>query len=116
MFKRLLFSSLSLCLAASVPARAEETQFVCHSEESADVIGAAIVESRERADEVARGLLDMGVCEYLDERIVVYVVRRGTTFGTGSKVTVVGLSRNMDELPDMWGLIPTDELPSDGTI
>jgi hypothetical protein len=116
MFKRLLFSSLSLCLAASVPARAEETQFVCHSEESADVIGAAIVESHERVDEVARVLLAMGVCEYLDKKIFVYVVHRGTTFGTGSKVTVVGLSRKMDELPDMWGLIPTDELPSDGTI
>jgi hypothetical protein len=116
MFKRLLFSSLSLCLAASVPARAEETQFVCHSEESADVIGAAIVESQETMDQVARRLLEMGVCEYLNEKIFVYVVHRGTTFGTGAKVTVVGLSRNMGRVSDMWGLIPTDELSSDGTI
>jgi hypothetical protein len=116
MFKQLLFSTFSLCLAAAVPVRAEETQFICRTEQSANTIAAAIAESRERADEKVQPLLKIGACEYLDEKIFVYVVRRGTTFGTRYKVTVVGLSRKMGEFPDMWGLIRSDELRGDGTI
>jgi hypothetical protein len=110
--------STGLCLAALAgPAHAEETQFVCQSEESANSIGSALVESQERADEMAQPLLMLGECKYLDEKMFVYVVHRGSTYGDGlNKVTVVGLSKKMGEFPAMWGIIATDDLHGDGTI
>ena len=116
MYKRLLLSTFSLCLAFGSPARAETTQFVCSAEDSANAIGAAVVESQERADEMAQPLVMLGECQVLDEKMFVYIVHRGATFGTTFKVTVVGLSSKMGGFPVMWSLMPTDELPVDDTI
>jgi hypothetical protein len=113
MFKRLL---LSIFLASAVPAHAAETQFACQTEESANKIGATIAEGLEKGDEMAKALVMLGACTFFDEKVSVYVVHRGATFGTGFKVTVVGLSSKMGEIPKMWGLIPTEQLHDDGTI
>jgi hypothetical protein len=116
MFKRILLPAFGLCLAFAIPARAETTQFVCKSEDAANAIGAALLESTDTANEVAEPLLAMGECHYLDEKMFVYVVHRGTTYGDESKFMVVGFSEKMGEFPDMWGLISTNELQGDGTI
>jgi hypothetical protein len=109
-------SALGLCCAAAVPARADNVSFICRSEEAANAIGEALAEGQEKGREVAYPLLQMGVCEYLDEKIFVYIVHRGGTYGSTNRLTVVGLSPKMGEFPDMWGLKPTDELPGDDTI
>jgi hypothetical protein len=116
MFKRILLPAFGLCLAFAIPARAETTQFICKSEDAADAIGAALLESADKANEVAEPLLELGECHYLDEKKFVYVVHRGTTYGDESKFMVVGLSEKIGEFPDMWGLISTNELQGDGTI
>ena len=116
MFKRILLPVFGLCLAFAIPARAETTQFICKSEDAANAIGTALLESTDRADEVAQPLLALGECHYLDEKMFVYVVHRGATYGSESKFMVVGFSAKMGEFPNMWGLISTDELQGDGTI
>ncbi len=116
MFKRILLPAFGLCLAFAVPARAETTQFICKSEDAANAIGAALVESTDKAGEVVEPLLALGACHYLDEKMFVYVVHRGTTYGNEIKFLVVGLSQKMGEFPDMWGLMSTEELKGDGTI
>jgi hypothetical protein len=108
--------AFGLSCAAAVPARADNVSFICRSEEAANAIGAALAEGQERAREVAYPLLQMGACEYLDEKIFVYVVHRGGTYGDTYKLTVVGLSQKMGEFPNMWGLKPADDLPDDDTI
>ena len=116
MFKRILLSAFGLCLAFAIPARAETTQFICKSEDAANAIGAALVESTDSADEVAEPLLALGECHFLDEKMFVYVVHRGTTYGNESKFIVVGFSQTMGQFSEMWGLISTEELQGDGTI
>ena len=116
MFKRSLLPAFGLCLAFAVSAHAETTQFVCKSEDAANAIGAALVESADRAEEVAQPLLMLGECHVLDEKMFVYVVHRGATYGNESKFIVVGFSEKMGEFPNMWGLMSTDELQGDGTI
>ena len=116
MFKRILLPAFGLCLAFAVPAHAETTQFVCKSEDAVNAIGAALLESADRANEIAEPLLTLGECHYLDEKMFVYVVHRGITYGGESKFMVVGFSQKMGEFPDMWGLMSPDELQGDGTI
>jgi hypothetical protein len=116
MFKRPLLLAFSLCLPSAAPALAEKIQFICHSEESADAIASAAVKTHTRSEAIAQRRLMMGKCWFLDKKVFVYVVRRGTTFGTTFKVTVVGLSQKMGEFPVMWSLMPSDELYDDGTI
>jgi hypothetical protein len=113
MFKRLL---LSVFLVSAVPAHAAETHFACQTEESANKIGATIVENVEKGGEMAEAMVMLGECTYFDEKDTVYVVHRGATFGKVLKVTVVGLSHKTGEIPEMWGLILTDQLDDDGTI
>ena len=117
MFKWLWLSAFAFCfIAVAIAAHADTVRFYCNSEESANMVGAAVVEGQDEAMELARPLLMVGECTYLSEKMFVYVVHRGATFGTTSKVTVVGLSRKLGEWPDMWGFLPTDELRGDGTI
>jgi hypothetical protein len=113
MFKRLL---LSMFLVSAVPAHAAETQFACQTEESANKIGATVVDDLVQGNEMAKALVMLGACAYFDEKIFVYVVHRGATFGTDFKVTVVGLSSKIGEVPEMWGLIPSDQLRDEDTI
>jgi hypothetical protein len=110
MFKRLLLSAF---LMSVVPAHAAETQFACQTEESANKLGATMVEDLEKGGEMAVALVKLGECTYFDEKNTVYVVHRGATFGTVFKVTVVGLSFKTGETRKMWGLIPTDQLDDD---
>ena len=116
MFKRILLPAFGLYLAFANPARAETTQFVCKSEDAASAIGAALMEGTDKADQIAAPLLALGECHYLDEKMFVYVVHRGATYGNESKFIVVGFSKKMGEFPNMWGLMSTDELQGDGTI
>jgi hypothetical protein len=116
MFKRILLPAFGLCLAFAIPARAETTQFICQSEDAVNAIGAALLESTDRANEIAEPLLALGECHYLDEKMFVYVVHRGATYGAEAKFLVVGFSQKMGEFPDMWGLMSTEELQGDGTI
>lgn len=110
MFKRLL---LPIFLASTVSAHATETQFACQTEESANKIGAVIAQDLVKGDQMVDTLVMQGACSYFGDKLAVYVVHRGATFGTNFKVTVVGLSSKMGETPEMWGLIPTEELYAD---
>lgn len=112
MFKRLL---LPIFLASAVPAHAAETQFACQTEESANKLGASVGHNLVEGDQMARALVTQGACTFFDQKVPVYVVHRGATFGTDFKVTVVGLSSKAGETPEMWGLMPTAQLYA-GTI
>jgi hypothetical protein len=116
MFKRAFLLAFSLCLEPVTSAFAEDVQFICHSEASANAIAAVVVKAHKRADEVTRERLMLGKCWFLDKKASVFVVHRGATFGAAFKVTVVGLSQKMADLPVMWSLVPTNELHGDGTI
>jgi hypothetical protein len=116
-FKRLCLSAIVIgWTVIAAEARADTVRFVCKSEESANTIGEALAEGEEMARQAIHPFLMFGECEYLDDKMFVYVVHRGTTYGTTSKITVVGLSQKMGEFPKMWSLVPTDDLRGDGTI
>ena len=117
MFKRLCLPAIAIgCAVIAAEARSDTVRFVCKTEESASSIGEAVAEDLEMAREVIHPFLMFGECEYLSEKMFAYVVHRGATYGTTSKLTVVGLSHKMGEFPEMWGLVPTAELHGDGTI
>ena len=113
MFKPLL---LLVFLAPAINAQPVETQFACKTEESAKKIGASFVVGLEEGDQVADSLVMTGACRYFGQKIYAYVVHRGPTFGTEFKVTVVGLSSRIGQNPEMWAVMPTDQLRDDGTI
>jgi hypothetical protein len=108
--------AFSLSLETVIPAFAEDVQFICQSEASANAIAAAVVKAHKHADEITRQRMMLGKCWFLDKKASVFVVHRGATFGAVFKITVVGLSQKMDELPVMWSLVSTNELHDDGTI
>ena len=117
MFKRLCLAAIAIGWAViAAEARSDTVRFVCKSEESASSVGEALAEGQEMAREVIHPFLMFGECEYLSEKMFVYVVHRGATYGATAKVTVVGLSHKMGEFPEMWSLVPTDDLHGDGTI
>ena len=117
MFKWLCLFAIPIgCAVIAAEARADTVRFVCKSEESANTIGEALAEGEEMVRQVIHPFLMFGECEYLDEKRFVYVVHRGTTYGTTLKITVVGLSHKMGEFPEMWSLVPTHDLHGDGTI
>ena len=117
MFKQVWLSAFALSYALfATGARAENIRFICKTENSANAIGAAIAEGDARAGEIIEPFMELGECEYLKEKMFAFVVHRGATYGTASKITVVGLSQKMGEFPEMWALMPADELYGDGTI
>ncbi len=72
---------------------------------------------QQKADIVAEPYLALGECQYTPEPLFIYIVSKGTTFGDKFKVTVVGISRKIGELPEMWGMIETSTLSEQlGTI
>lgn len=103
-------------LAPAITTEPVETQFACKTEESAKQIGASFVAGLQEGDQVTDSLVMTGACSYFRQKIYAYVVHRGPTFGTEFKVTVVGLSSRIGRNPEMWAVIPTDQLRDDGTI
>ena len=97
-------------------ARAESVRLICNTEESANTIGAAMTEGTERVKAILRPFLQLRECQYLGEKMFAYVVHRGTSYGTTSKVIVVGLSKKLGEFPEMWTVMSAAELVGDGTI
>src|SRR5262249_7934262 len=67
-------------------ARAESVRLICNTEESANAIDAAIMEGAENMKATLRPFLQLGECQYLGEKMFAYVVHRGTSYGTTSKV------------------------------
>src|SRR5262245_32264265 len=81
MSKWLSFAMIALCVGIAVPARADTTQFICKTELSANTIGAAIAEGKDKGDQVAESFLMQGECVFLREAISVHIVQFGTTYG-----------------------------------
>ena len=113
---RVLCLMFGLCLL-SESAHADTVHFTCRSEESANMVAAALAIGQEEADAVAHPFLVMGECEYLEDEMFVYIVHRGETFGSTKKITVVGLSRESNgDMPAFFGLVPTQQLHADDSI
>src|SRR6266478_1061631 len=85
---KVLCLMFGLCLL-SESAEADTVRFTCQTEESANMVAAALAIGQEEADEVAHPFLVRGLCEYLPDDMFVYVVHRGETFGSTKKITVV---------------------------
>jgi hypothetical protein len=113
---KILCLMFGVCLLSG-SALADTVRFTCQTEESANIVAAALAISQEKADKVAHPFLERGECEYLPDDIFVYIVHRGETFGTALKITVVGLSRESNgAMPAFFGLMPTEEAHADSSI
>lgn len=109
MFRALWLAMLLIFPFAGV-AHADTITFSCRSEEITNQIADALANGgQEAADIVAEPMLALGECQYT-EKLFVYVVHKGATFGEKFKITVVGVSRKIGDFPEMWGMMPTSEL------
>ncbi len=82
-------------------AHADTVGFACKNEEAINEIAESLNQSQHEADETAEPYIALGICQYFDERLFIYVVHVGTTYG---KITVVGVSDKQGTFPTMWSM------------
>lgn len=88
-------------------AHADTVGFACNNVEAINEIADALSRSQHEANETAMPYLALGICRYYDERMFVYVVHVGDTFG---KITVVGVSYKIGTFPDLWAMKSTTDI------
>ena len=92
----------------SSAAHAEETRFLCGTEDAVNAIAEKIVVSQHAADEAATPFLDQGVCTYLPRDIRVDVVYHGKVYGQSNfRVEVVGFM-DTGNMHMFYGLMQKD--------
>lgn len=108
-----------MLILAFVPqgAHAASVQFTCETEDAANRAAQAIVENNDASLNTARPFLSSGECFYSEDKIFVYIVKKGETFGTDHKITVLGLNKTENGgMPTIWAIIPAEEILADGSI
>lgn len=106
---RLVFA-LTLCLALPISTvRAEETRFLCSTEEAMNSIAEKIIIDQEQADIAAKPLLEQQICAYLPEDIHIDITYHGKSFTSDKlKVQVVGFLDGSGQRM-FYGMMPLDE-------
>ena len=100
---------IAAALLVSSAAQAEETRFLCGTEEAVSAIAEKMIVSQQAADETATPLLDQGVCTYLPWEVRVDIVYHGKVYGENNfRVEVVGFM-DAGNSHMFYGLMQKDE-------
>ena len=93
-------------LLVSTGAHAEETRFLCTSEEAMNTKGEKLVVSEKAADEVAMPYLTQGVCLSLPWDVRVDILYRGKTYGDQKLIVEVVGFMDSSNNHMFYGLMP----------
>ena len=87
----LVGSFLIGAMLASTGVRADETRFLCMTEEAINSVASQLASRQQTADDVAKPFISEGVCIYLPADVRVRIVYHGKVYGEHNfRIEVVG--------------------------
>ena len=105
--RKLFFANLLAGIALASPSvQADETRFLCSTEDATNTVAEKIVLNQQAADEVAKPFINEGVCLYLPSDARIRIVYHGKVYGEHNyRVEVVGFM-DAGNTHMFYGLMP----------